>query len=72
MTSEQEQRLTETAKRDMYYLQLLTACMRLEPEYQRIISGLPAEEREVIQQYITLCEELDHRRCCIAMELGKP
>ena len=70
MTNQQEQKLMEAAKRDMHYLRLLTACREMEPEYQRIKAGLDPEDQQKLDRYISLCEELDYRRICIAMELG--
>ena len=69
MTCEKELRLTEISKSDSIYQELLQRCQALESDYLRIKSGLSAEDQETLDRYISLCEELEYRRTCLALIL---
>lgn len=71
VNTEQELRLGLALWYDPWYQKLLAQCVRAEEDYQRIRSALTAPQREKLEAYIALCEELEHRRACLAYELGK-
>ena len=60
-----ENSLTQLAKTDLWYQQLLKDCEEAEPEFLRIRASLPEEDQETLDRYITLCEELGHRMACL-------
>ena len=68
MTQEQELRLIELLKEDVLYQQLLTQCRLVETAYRELLRQLPKEKGECIEHYISLCEEMEYRRTCIAIE----
>lgn len=57
-----ERSLAVLLERDSIYQQLLKACLQYEVEYQRICARLCQEDRLQLTRYISLCEELDHRK----------
>ena len=69
MTLEQENLLVILTRADTQYQRIKQECAALEEDYRRILAGLEECDRLVLERYIALCEELDHRRICIAMEL---
>lgn len=69
MIYEQERRLTELTRGDAVYCDLLAQCEELEAVYHRIAAALPDTEREQLDRYITLCEELEYRRTCLALNM---
>ena len=71
MTCEQEILLAHLTHADKQYQALLSQCVTLEPEYQRIIDHLSPDDRAVLERYIALCEEMDYRKLCIAMCIKK-
>ena len=66
MTREQALWVRSLTERDMVYKQLKHRCQELEEDYERILKGL-TEERTVLERYISLCEEMDHRRLRLVM-----
>jgi len=62
-----ELQLKEVVRNDPLYLELLSACNALEEDFLRIRAGLSAEDRELLDKYISLCEEMDHRRTMLAL-----
>ena len=69
MTHERETKLEQAVLLDVEYQRQLAACITLEQEYERIRAYLSEEDRRLLDRYISLCEELDHRRLCIAMSM---
>ena len=69
MTYEQEQLLIQAAQADSVYQDLLKNCLSAEADYLRIRSGLSREDQEILDRYISLCEELEYRRTCLALTL---
>ena len=61
--------LSDKINHDSIYQELLKSCLLLEPEYTRIRDALPDGDRELLEQYISLCEELDHRRLTLALTI---
>ncbi len=71
MTREQEILLAQLTHADKQYQNLLSQCVALESEYQRIVGHLSHDDRAVLERYITLCEEMDYRKLSIAMGIKK-
>ena len=71
MHQEIQNRLQTAISQDEIYQQLLVDCKAMERGYLRIISNLTDEDRERLERYIALGEELEHRRTWIAMELAE-
>jgi len=70
MNQEQwENQLTQMAKNDPWYQELLKECEEAESDYLRIRNSLPQEDREKLDHYISLCEELGHRMTWLAGSL---
>ena len=63
--------LTAAAKVDADYQQALKEAESLEEAYLKVCSGLSAEEKLVIEDYITACEVLGNYMTLIAYRLGK-
>ena len=66
-----EERLQQALARDAEYQALLKECRGLEEEYNQILDSLSLLDRELIERYIMLCEELDHRRAYLAVHLHR-
>ena len=71
ITEKLEEILTEAVRKDPLYGDLLSECLKLESDYVRIKDSLSQEDGEILERYIALCEELEYRRTCIAMNLPK-
>lgn len=56
-----EQQAAALAEQDPYYQKLLAQCRIAELQYLQILQALPDADRQTIEGYITLCEELSHR-----------
>ena len=54
--------LTECVEKDTVYQQLLNECAEAEVDYLALLETLTAEQRNVVERYLTACEELDHRK----------
>ena len=68
MTDEQEKQLLQLVQQDDYYQTLLAECHLVETAYQDILRQLPESHAACIELYISLCEEMEHRRTCLAVE----
>lgn len=62
-----ESLLLKRLEQDTLYQNLLKDCLSLEPEYLRIRDALPLEDQQILEHYLSLCEEMDHRRLYIAL-----
>lgn len=73
MTENQERVLNQLTQKDVEYNQLLLLCTEVESAYLRILGSMDGHDREIIEKYISLCEELEYRRTCLACQfaLGK-
>lgn len=65
----QEQKLEAVLRGDRVYQILLEEYRRAEVECNGVLGRLTPEERETLERYISLGEELDHRRTMLALEL---
>lgn len=66
-----DQVLWEAARKDPEYQQLLTQCRAAEQDYFEILESLPPERREQLQDYISLCEELERRLAELALQIPR-
>lgn len=64
-----ERKLYASLEKDTVCQELLNACLALEPEYRRIVASLPSHDRDVLDLYISLCEEMDHRALILALSI---
>ena len=64
-----ERKLYASLEKDTVYQERLNACLALEPEYRRIVASLPSHDRDVLDLYISLCEEMDHRALILALSI---
>jgi len=55
--------------KDSVYQDLLRQCQLIEPEFIRIQRSLSEDDRAIVDYYISLCEELDHRKLSLALTL---
>lgn len=67
MNDQQEKQLTALAQEDEWYQQLLRQCEAAEVRYHEILSKLSQGDRETVEKYIALCEEMEYRRTCLAV-----
>lgn len=49
-------------RKDSRYRTLLTKCQKYEGEYCRILASLPPADQDILEEYISLCQELEYRR----------
>ena len=56
---------------DAYYQQLLSECTQLEPGYKAVLKKLDIAEQELLERYISNCENLEYRKAQLAYQLGK-
>lgn len=66
-----ELELAALAKGDEWYQELLGKLTGLEPEYIRIRDALPREDRDRLEAYISLCEEMQYRMTVLAYKMGR-
>ena len=57
------------AKKDAHYQSLLQECVQLGEAYDRICRQLSEEEKETLERYISICENMEYRKLCLALEL---
>lgn len=65
-----EQRLNCLTKTDTHYQQLLNTLQIAAAQYGSILKSLPTDTQMQLENYISLCEELEYRRTCLAYCLG--
>ena len=64
-----ERRISAILANDPIYQQLECECVIAEEAYQRTMDTLPQSKRQVIERYLSACEEIDHRKLTLALEL---
>ncbi len=69
MTTAKEVRLRNATSCDVEYQALLKQRLDVEPEYLRIRNSLSPEEQQMLERYLSLCEEMDHRKLTIALTI---
>lgn len=62
MTEEQEAKLLELMRSDSVYQELLCQCRQLEPDFLRIRDDLSENDRDILDRYISVCENMEY--CC--------
>ena len=62
-----EAALKKLVEFDSIYQAHLQQLKSIEPEYLSILNSLPASQRQIIDRYIFLCEELDHRKLSLLL-----
>lgn len=67
MNEQQEKQLNALAQTDAWYQQLLGKCAAAEVSYQHVLEKLSSADRDAVETYIALCEELEYRRTCLAV-----
>ena len=70
MDSDVQKRLAKCAVEDAFYCGLLSKCAVLSEDYHRIQSQLSPDDRETLERYISICEELEYQRTCMAYAIG--
>jgi len=64
-----EEILNDRTKTDSIFQELLQQCILAEEQYRETLSRLSEDERESLERYISLCEELEYRRTVLALEM---
>ena len=63
--------VTELAKKDGLYQEMLAACALLEPAYLAVLEKLSPDDRQTLEAYITACEDKENRFAQMAYQFGK-
>ena len=63
--------VNEFLDKDPEFQALLTRQAETEKDYLRVIKKLSPQERQVIEQYLSLCEELEYQRTITAYKCGR-
>ncbi len=66
-----EQLILDAARKDGLYQATLSQCLEAEGPYQEILASLSPERQAQLERYIALCEELEHRKTQLALELPR-
>lgn len=69
MFSHKENLLQTMVGCDSVYQTLLKQYLDIEPEYLRIRSSLATEDQLILDHYLSLCEEMDHRKLTMALTI---
>lgn len=70
MHTQMEQKLKKALLADPIFQQLLEDCLAAEAEYLRIWSKLPPEDRCILDRYLSLCDETEHRKLSLLLEIA--
>lgn len=66
-----EKQVTALLKCDPDHKKLLEQMDIVQEAYIKIVERLSGEERDVVERYITICEDLEHQRTIAAWYCGK-
>lgn len=66
-----DQIILEAARTDGEYQALLAQCLAAEKDYRAILDSLPPDRQEQLETYISLCEELEHRKTVLACQIPR-
>lgn len=58
--------INEKAWEDAWYQELLRDCLTLEPEYIRIRDALSERDQDLLEHYISACEEMGYWKLQLA------
>lgn len=64
-------RLDIIARHDPWHQECLEEVEKFTADFERIRSGLPEADQELLDLYIAACEELEHSRTLIAHRMGR-
>ena len=70
-TDQEAQRIFCAVNMDKTYQQLLKECRIAEEKYLNAVKMLPDDQRQRIENYIALCEEMDYRFSQLAYGVGR-
>ncbi len=65
----EEAEINRAARQDLRYMGLLAECQKYEDAYCRILESLSSSDQDILEGYISLCQELEYRRGQIAAGL---
>lgn len=54
---------------DTEYQALLNQCLDIEPAYLDIRNRLMPEDQQILERYLSICEEMDHRKLYLALSI---
>ena len=63
------EKLMARANCSSVYQEKLEEVKRLEPAFLALRDSLPEEQRQILESYLSACEELDHELLCTAVDL---
>ena len=63
-------RVNLVAEHDKEFLEIMHSKELVEDACVRILNNLSAEDREMVENYITHCEDMEYRRGQIAYQVG--
>lgn len=69
MIDQKKNQLQAMIAHDNEYQTLLKQCLDAEPDYLRIRNSLPSEDQLILERYLSVCEEMDHRKLTIALTI---
>lgn len=72
MFTDWEDKLNRKLSTDPVYQQLLADCLLAEADYLRIRDQLSEADKATPERYLSLCEESDHRRLSLLLEILSP
>ena len=64
-------KLLMLACKEPYHLQCVSECSALEPAYEKLRSSLSPEEQDLLDRYISACEEVQYSLIFLARQLGE-
>ena len=63
-------RVNKIAQKDKEFLQIIQSRDAIWTPCEQILNKLPAADKELIENYIMHCEDLEYRRAQIAYQVG--
>ena len=69
MITEKENLLQTMIRDDTEYQALLNQCLDIEPAYLDIRNRLMPEDQQILERYLSICEEMDHRKLYLALSI---
>lgn len=64
--------LMQVVRIDPPYQELYQQNLALEEDYLRIMASLPEADRDLLERYISVCENMEYRKVCLAIALWGP
>lgn len=69
MTVLKQSQLHSLWENDPILQALLAECEDAEHDYEQLAATLNLQQRQTIERYLSACEEVDHRKLTLALEL---